>query len=148
MEATSQVQENASEAEAMVRLYYKTVEAQPYNEGLISDFFAENYQNYPLRKTPPGVSVKQGTLGLLRNLSVGIPDAKRTLLIVEPLSADRVLVYFSFSGTHTGQFFGNPPSGNKVSFIGVDIFRIKDKKFVENWHVEDLSTLFEQLKIK
>ena len=68
--------------------------------------------------------------------------------MVEPLSNDRVLVYFSFSGTHTGQFFSHLPTGNNVSFIGVDIFKIKDKKFVENHHVEDLTTLFEQMKAK
>ncbi len=148
MESTPQEQINTNEAISLVRRYYQTIEAQPYNEEAISDFFAEDYQNHPPRKAPPGVSTKNATLGLLRNLSTGFPDAKRSLLIVEPLSADRVLVYFSFDGTHTGHFFTAPPSGNKVSFIGVDIFRIKDKKFAENWHVEDLSAFFEQIKSK
>ena len=148
MEKASQTQTGENAAVSMVRQYYKTIEAQPYDEGLVAGFFSDDYQNHPPRKAPPGVSVKSGSLGLLRNLSQGFPDAKRSLLIVEPLSEDRVLVYFSFNGTHTGQFFTAPASGNKVSFIGVDIFKIKDKKFVENWHVEDLSTFFEQIKIQ
>ena len=148
MQATSQIPSNMSAAERLVRQYYQTIEGQPFNEESAAAFFSENYQSRPPRPVPPGASAKQGTLGLLKNLSIGIPDAKRDLLIVEPLSGDRVLVYFSFTGTHTGPFFGAPPSGNKVSFIGVDIFTIKDGKFVENWHVEDLSTFLEQLKSK
>ncbi|MCH8621063.1 ester cyclase [Undibacterium sp. TS12] len=137
-----------SEAEAMVRKYYQTIEMQPFNEGQASEFFSDEYTNYPKRDIAPGSSVKSSTLGLLRSLSHAFPDAKRKLLIVEALSDNRVLVYFSFEGTHSGQFFGFPATGNKVSFIGVDIFRIKDHQFIENWHVEDLSKLFEQLKAR
>ncbi len=148
METTRQ-HGTASEANVdFVREYYQTIEAHPFNESQVSQFFAEDYHNYPPRKAPPGASVKAATLDLLKNLSHAFPDAKRTLLMVEPLSNDRVLVYFSFSGTHTGQFFSHLPTGNNVSFIGVDIFKIKDKKFVGNHHVEDLTTLFEQMKAK
>lgn len=135
-------------AESIVRQYYRTIEMQPFDETTVSGFFAETYQNYPPRQAPSGVSVKRATLGLLKMLSQAFPDARRNLIIVEPLSTDRVLAYFSFSGTHTGQFFGYLPTGKKVSFIGVDIFRIEDGVFVENWHVEDISTLLEQISVK
>lgn len=128
--------------------YYQTIEKQPYDEQAVASYFSDDYSNHPRRQAPPGLSDKQGTLGLLKNLSQGFPDAKRNLLIVEPLSGGRVLAYFSFNATHTGQFFGYPPSGNIVSFIGVDIFTVKNKKLVENWHVEDLSALMEQMKLK
>lgn len=100
------------------------------------------------RYIAPGSLEAVATLTLLHSLSQAFPDAKRDLLIVEPLSDNRVLVYFSFNATLTGQFFGFPSSGNKVSFIGVDIFKIRNHQFIENWHVEDLSRLFEQLKVK
>ena len=132
--------------ENIVRAYYRAAEARPYNEELLSTFFADDYTSYPPLKVAPGVSAKQGALQLLKNLSQGFPDGKRTFVVVEPLSSDRVLVYFVFNGTHSGQFFGYPASGNKVSFTGVDILKIADGKFVENHHVEDVSALLEQVK--
>jgi predicted ester cyclase len=144
--ATAQADRNVSESR--VRKYYQTIEVQPFDETAISGFFAEDYRNYPPRAAAPGVSTKQATLGLIRMLSQGFPDARRELLIVEPISEGRVLVYFSFNGTHTGDFFGHPPTGRKVSFIGVDIFTIKDGRFVENWHVEDISKFLEQISGK
>jgi predicted ester cyclase len=148
MKTTPQQAAKPEELANLVRAYYQAIETRPLNVSQVSSFFDDEYRNYPPRKAPPGVSVKDATLNLLKNLSDGFPDAKRTLVMVEPLSDDRVLAYFSFSGAHTGQFFTHPATGNKVSFIGVDIFKIKNNKFVENHHVEDLTTLFEQLKAK
>lgn len=148
MEATVQSGTAPEQLVNLVRQYYQTIEAQPFDEARVAPFFAENYSNYPPRKVPSGVSAKAATLNLLKNLSRGFPDARRTLIMVEPLGRDRVLAYFSFSGTHTGDFFSYAPTGNKVSFIGVDIFKISDGKFVENHHVEDLTTLFEQMNAK
>ena len=148
METAPQVGMTSDRRVELIREYYQTIEAQPFDESRVSPFFAENYINHPPRKAPPGMSVKVATLNLLRNLSRGFPDAKRTLIMVEPVGNDRVMAYFSFSGTHTGEFFSHAPTGNKVSFVGVDVFKIKDGKFVENHHVEDLTTLLEQLKPK
>lgn len=134
--------------ENMIRAYYQAAEMKPYSEEAMSSFFDENYQSYPPRKSAPGVSGKQSVLNLLKNLSDGFPDGKRSFAMIEPLSENRVLVYFTFTGTHSGPFFSSPPTGNKVSFVGVDIFTIKDNKFVANHHVEDVSALLEQLKNK
>lgn len=138
----------ATKYENMVKAYYLAAETQPYKEEATSSFFDESYQSYPARKNAPGISGKQSVLNLLKSLSAGFPDGKRSFEIIESLSKDRVVVYFTFTGTHTGQFFSYPPTGNKVSFVGVDIFTIKDNKFVANHHVEDVSELIEQLKIK
>jgi hypothetical protein len=134
--------------EQMVRQYYRTIEMQPYDEAAVSEIFTDDYRNYPPHPAPPGASAKQATLGLIKMLSQGFPDARRNLLIVEPLGQDRVLAYFSFEGTHTGNFLGYAPSGKKVTFVGVDIFKVRDGKFIENWHVEDVSKLLEQLSGK
>lgn len=139
---------SANSHENMVRNYYQTAEMRPYSEEAISSFFDDSYQSYPPRKNAPGISGKQSALNLLKNLSVGFPDGKRSFVMMESLSEDRVLVYFTFTGTHSGPFFSYLPTGNQVSFVGVDIFTIKDHKFVANHHVEDVSALLEQLKSK
>ncbi|MFZ6657423.1 ester cyclase [Undibacterium sp. TJN19] len=136
----------AHHRENMVRSYYQAAEMHPYQEEAVSVFFDEHYQSYPPRKNGPDISGKQSVLSLLKNLSEGFPDGKRSFAMIEPVGEDKVLVYFTFTGTHTGSFFSYPPTGNKVSFVGVDIFTVKDNKFISNHHVEDLSTLLEQLK--
>ena len=138
----------ASHHENLVRSYYEAAETHPYKEEAVSVFFDEHYQSYPPRKNGPDVSGKQSVLGLLKNLSGAFPDGKRSFAMIESLGQDRVLVYFTFTGTHSGPFFSYAPTGNKVSFVGVDIFTIKDNKFIANHHVEDVSTLLEQIKSK
>jgi predicted ester cyclase len=55
------------------------------------------------------------------------------------------MVYWTFEGTNSGTLFGAPASGNEVSINGVDIFRVADGQFVEQWHVEELMSLFQQI---
>jgi steroid delta-isomerase-like uncharacterized protein len=59
---------------------------------------------------------------------------------------DRVWVFSTTSGTHTGGgWLGVPPSGNRLYFDVVDMFRVEDGKLAEHWDVADTYTLFKQL---
>ena len=147
MNTALQVGGEAETLEDLVYSYYRTVEAQPFDAVAAARFFAEDFRCFPPREAPPGVTAKAATVGLLSMLAAGFPDARRHLLVVEALEGQRVLAYFLFEGTHTGPFFGASPSGNKISFVGVDIFRVEDGRFAENWHVEDVSSLLAQMKI-
>ncbi len=53
-------------------------------------------------------------------------------------------------GTHTGgPWLDMPPSGNRLDFDVVDMFRLQDGKIVEHWDVADTLGLFSQLgKVK
>ena len=43
---------------------------------------------------------------------------------------DKVVVRFKGTGTHTGEWFGIPPTGKKIAITGVLIYRIVDGKIV------------------
>ena len=60
------------------------------------------------------------------------PDMKMTIddLIIE---GDKVAVRSTFSGTHKAEFMGIAPTGKKVTFTAINIYRIVDGKFVEEW---------------
>ena len=58
---------------------------------------------------------------------------------------DRVATLKTFSGTHEGEFFGIPPTGNHVAFDVFDMLRIRDGKVVEHWNVVDMAGLMQQL---
>lgn len=58
---------------------------------------------------------------------------------------DRVATRWTARGTHEGEFQGIPPTGRRVEFSGIAIFRIADGKFVEGWNIPDLLSLLRQL---
>lgn len=58
---------------------------------------------------------------------------------------DKVVVRHYFSGTQTGAFGEIKPTGRKVSAMAIDTWRVKDGKFVEVWHIEELLQVIGQL---
>ncbi len=58
---------------------------------------------------------------------------------------DRVVVRWTNSGTHVGEFFGAPATGKSFTIAGVDIYRIQDGKMAEHWHVVDQLSMLQQL---
>ncbi len=64
------------------------------------------------------------------------PDMRVTAdqLIAE---GDTVVYRGTVSGTQTGEFFGIPPTGKRVTVTGIHIVRIADGKVAEHWSVRD-----------
>jgi steroid delta-isomerase-like uncharacterized protein len=58
---------------------------------------------------------------------------------------DRVVVRWTNSGTHIGEFARIPPTGNTFRIAGIDIYRIQDGKLCEHWHVIDQLSMLGQL---
>lgn len=40
---------------------------------------------------------------------------------------------YTIRGTHTGDFFGRPPTGKRYETAGIDMVRIRDGQIVEHW---------------
>lgn len=73
-----------------------------------------------------------------------VPDLRckvEEILVV----GDRVIARLTFTGHHLGHFMREEPTGKKVEFRAIDIYRIKDGKITDNWHIEDNLSLFQQL---
>lgn len=67
--------------------------------------------------------------------------------IDEQFVADDVVVaYYTYTGTHDGDFFGVPATGTEVSVNGISIFRIDDE-IVETWVTVDFTSLLAQLGV-
>ena len=58
---------------------------------------------------------------------------------------DRVVVRYRFSGTHDGPVMDVPATGRHVETAGIVIFRIEDGQLVEEWAMDDIFGLLEQL---
>ncbi len=59
--------------------------------------------------------------------------------------SDKVVVRWTNSGTHVGEFFGAPATHKSFTIPGIDVFRVRDGKLAEHWHVVDQLSLLQQL---
>lgn len=90
---------------------------------------------------PPGL---EGAKQVHQTTLLGMPDFQTTIevLIAE---GDQVVARVTMTGTHTGNFWGMPPTGKQVRFTGMYLVRIADGRIVEHWGEEDGVGLLQQL---
>ena len=80
----------------------------------------------------------------------GFPDYHETIedIIAE---GDKVWIHFKVTGTHTSEWnlFGVPlaPTGKKITYTGLGIWRIVNGKVVERKSVRDMLDFFRQIGI-
>lgn len=60
---------------------------------------------------------------------------------------DTVAVRYTVSGTHTGEYRDIEPTGHKVEWTGMVMYRIEDDQIAEIWLEEDRLGLLEQLEV-
>jgi steroid delta-isomerase-like uncharacterized protein len=58
---------------------------------------------------------------------------------------DTVAVRWTWTGTHTGEFMGIPPTGRQIAITGISIHRFADGQFVESWVSYDVLGMMQQL---
>jgi steroid delta-isomerase-like uncharacterized protein len=124
----------------VARRYYEAV----LNEGdvdALDEMAAADYEEHdPL----PGQGT--GRQGLKDRVSM-IREAFGQRFTIEDMVAegDRVVVRWTGSGIHTGEFMGIPPTGKSFTIAGIDVHRIEDGRLAEHWHVVDQLSLLQQL---
>ena len=74
------------------------------------------------------------------------PDFK-VIIEDEVVCGDHVATRGSFSGTHTGEFMGIPPTGRSFHCTYSDIWRLEHGKGRENWVQMDMLGLMQQLGV-
>ena len=76
----------------------------------------------------------------------GFPDLKFT--VYETVSEkDMLVVAWTITGTHRGEFFGIPPTNKKVLFSGITIHQIADGTILESTVQWDVLAFLQQLGI-
>ena len=107
----------------------------------IGDLVSDDYDEHdPL----PGQGT--GREGVLDRFSL-ISRALAPHFTIEDVVAegDRVVVRWTNSGTHVGEFAGIPPTGRTFTMAGIDIYRVSGGKLCEHWHVVDQLSMLAQL---
>jgi predicted ester cyclase len=62
------------------------------------------------------------------------------------VDGDRIAARCSAVGTHRGELFGFAPTGRRVSWTSIHIWRVADGRLTDRWSEADLLGIVEQLK--
>jgi predicted ester cyclase len=130
-----------------IRAFLAVWDNRPLQQSQIEQFIAPDYVDNTRPQSDPTLTDREVLIGLSNTLALGFADGRHHLILVEAVSASRVLVYWRFTGTHTGTFFGIPATNQQVDFIGTDLFTLRDGKIIEHYHVEELLKAMTQLGV-
>jgi hypothetical protein len=93
-----------------------------------------------IRPTTPILAPPAADVALLQ----GFPDA--SVEINEQLAErDLVATRKTLRGTHLGELWDLPPTGNRVELEFIDIFRLRDGRLIEHWTSMDINALRQQM---
>jgi steroid delta-isomerase-like uncharacterized protein len=95
----------------------------------------------PMQSGPAGF---QQTAAMLRT---AFPDLQLSLDVMVA-EADMVVARWTIRGTQQGSLGPIPPTGKRVEFVGVNIFRLASGKIVEIWNHRDDLRLYQQLGVR
>ena len=106
------------------------------NENIIEELFSPNF----VLHTPTTPNWPRGLEGARKMFAVmrtASPDMQAT---IEDMFAegDKVAVRWTFRGTITGEFLGQPPTGQRFTSVAISIYRIENGKIEEDWGVDAL----------
>ena len=90
---------------------------------------------------PTRAGLKQGNQGF----RVSFPDLHGTIDQVFAFG-DWVAARLTWTGTNTGEFMGQPPTGKTISITEMEIVRCQDGRIVDLRQVIDLPSLMAQLE--
>ena len=128
------------ENKRIVREFYEEV-FRKRDLGVVGRYMHDDY----IQHNPDARQGKAGFIEFHEGFFAAVPDFRATVnrMVAEN---DLVFVYNTITGTHTGEgFLGYPPTGNRIDFDAVDMFRLRDGKLCEHWDVADTRALFTQV---
>ena len=125
-----------------MRRFYEEVWGAGHLE-VADEVFADDYVRHDLRPTAP-LPGPEGQKRIAADFRAAFPDLQ---FDVELLLADGdfVVSRWTATGTHLGTWGALEPSGRRVSFSGVNIFRFEGGKVAEIWNHRDDLGLMEQV---
>jgi steroid delta-isomerase-like uncharacterized protein len=126
----------------LITAYFEEV----WNKGnlqLLDELIAEDYINH----SPGSPNSPKGPAGLkpiIQSIRKAIPDLHYTILDLL-VTEEKVAARVKMTGTHTGDFFGIPASGQKIEVSQINIEKIVDGKISEHWRLTDDLSLMKQM---
>jgi predicted ester cyclase len=110
----------------------------------VEQIVSPDFVNYNPPPIPGAGADRDGLLTAMRYLRQALPDGRGEIvnLLAE---GDKIVVHDIIRGTHEGDFMGVSPTGRRVSFEFIHIFRLADGRIVERWGLADAMGLMQQM---
>jgi predicted ester cyclase len=83
-------------------------------------------------------------VGLLQGFIGALPDLNAQMQDVAA-QGDTVAVRFVVEATHLGNLLGIAPTGRRVRWDAVDVYRLQDGKISEEWAADDMTAILHQV---
>jgi steroid delta-isomerase-like uncharacterized protein len=128
---------------ALVRRFVEEVQSR-HNLTAVDDIMDPNMIDHAAQ--PSSLNSVEAFKKFFSGTLIAFPDMK-TVIHNQVAEGDQVVTHKTFHGTHKGEFMGIPPTGKKVAFEVIDIFRIAGGKFAEHWAVVDMMSVMQQLGV-
>lgn len=146
-EATVQLEQFKTQAaledqnQALVKRFYEEVNRA--NIETLKEMLAPDFSQYNPSGSPNSISRDQW-LKAMANIYKAFPDFHYDIQDIIA-RGDKVVVRTVFKMTHEGDWYGIPPTGNKIEVSEIFIIRIQDGKIAEEWGITDRLAAFQQL---
>ena len=138
-EMKAQVKVEAQNKALVQRIF---AEGDKKNLGILAEVCTPDYKcRFPSNAEPINVEEHKA---LWESFNVAFPDLTHNIKEIYA-NGDIVVARIIISGTHEGEFTGLPPTGKKVEFSAIEIFRFSDDKVADFWADADLIGLYQQL---
>jgi steroid delta-isomerase-like uncharacterized protein len=137
---TMSAEENKERARRLMEEAFGQGKTEVIDEVLHSDFvcYDPNSEAGEVR----GAETIKGEIEYFRQ---AVPDLTYTVED-QVAEGDKVVTRYTASGTHRGEFFGVPPTGNRIEMSGIQIDRFDESgKMVEEWPAYDLLGAMRQI---
>ncbi len=114
------------------------------DEAALDELFAPDFIDHGA--LPGQTPDREGHKQILAAFRSAFPDLN---VITEDIIAegDKVVSRWSARGTHQGDLMGIAPTGNEVTFRGIDVLRIVGGKVVERWAEYNALEVMQQLGV-
>jgi steroid delta-isomerase-like uncharacterized protein len=135
---------SAEENKAIMRQYFEGAWEQG-NLELLDELLAPNYVNHN-PATPDMPTGPEGVKGVVSMFQSGMPDLK---VVIEDMIAEgeKVATRYTLEGTHEGELFGVPPTGQRLSIKSMTVERVVNGKVQDHWRVTDNLEMMQQLGV-
>ncbi len=123
----------------VVKRFFEIYNTQNYE--IAYECMALNYLDHGIdsaRSVEDAIEILKGTHKAFPDIKVTIDD-----LIEEN---DKVVFRGHFTATHLGEFVGIQPTGIKVEFEALEIFKIENDKITESWGYWPMQSIINQIK--
>jgi predicted ester cyclase len=112
-----------------------------HRPGLAPRFFTEDFW---WTGSPGTIEGRDAYQSAVAGFWAGLPDVTAAEEHIID-AAGTVVARLTVTGTNTGELWGVPPTGRRVSWPALMIYQIRDGKVAKQWAAEDLAAILTQL---